>query len=199
MVTNTGTDAHGVSAVVVSDAISTTSTALDVKGGTSVSIPVSITGNDSPDGPYAIVVYLQYSDALGSNKTSSQGASIYLLPALQLTDVRYNWDVFHLTGKGTIGSSDSTTLLFKVRSASAAVIYSGMSLKAGLATNVPGLTILNSSLPIDPIGPKGQTRDIAIQIVSNHAPPGVYNIQLSLYSKDNQLIAGQTIQITVTG
>lgn len=197
IVTNTGADATGVTAVVVSDAISATSTALDIKGGSSMSIRVSITGNDVPDGPYAVVVYLQYGDALGSNRTSSQGVSIYLLPALQLADVRYNWDIFHLTGKSTISSSDSTTLLFKVKSGSAAVIYSGMSLKTRLVTDVPGLAILNSSIPISPIGPKGQTGDIAIQIVSNHAPPGTYNIRLSLLSKDNQLIAEQDVQITV--
>jgi len=199
VVTNNGADASGVTAVIVSDAITTSLNALDVKGGSRVTLPVSMTGKDMPDGPYAVVVYLQYSDALGTDKTASQGVSIYLLPALQLADIRYQWDILHPLGKSTIGTADGTVLLFKVKSESVAVIYSGMSMTAKLATTVPGLSVLNSSLQIGPIGPNGITSDYAIQIVSNHAPPGTYTIQLSLYSKDNQLIAQQTVKITITG
>ncbi len=203
-VMNQGADASGVTPIVQCDAISTSSSPVDLRHGSSAIIPITISGKDVPDGSYALVVYLQYSSVLGSNRTASQGTSIYLLPNVQLTSVRYRSEFpYHLLPpyKDTIGKYDNTTLLFKVQSMSSSVIYSGMSVSAKLQTppNVQGLSISPTSLAIEPIGPKGTTSEYGFVVISNGAPPGVYIWQILLYSKDNQLIMQQPLQITVTG
>jgi hypothetical protein len=203
-VVNQGADASGVMPIIQCDAISTSSSPVDLKHGSSVMIPITISGKDVADGSYALVVYLQYSSGLGSNRTASQGTSIYLLPNVQLTSVRYRSEFpYHLLPpyKDTIGKYDNTTLLFKVQSMSSSVIYSGMTVSAKLQTppNVQGLSISPTSLAIEPIGPKGTTSEYGFVVISNGAPPGVYVWQILLYSKDNQLIMPQSLQITVTG
>lgn len=199
IVENKGADASGVTAVVVSDAISASSSPVDVRHGSSSSIPITITAKDVPDGAYAVVVYLQYSNGTSTSKTDSKGTSIYLLPKLTLTTPRFEADLFHPFGKNSIGTNDSTTVLFQVQSASSSVIYSGMYASATLDLNVPGLSIVPASSAIGPIGPNGRTGDHRFKIISNGAPPGTYNLRISLYSKDNQLVMQETLQVTVTG
>jgi hypothetical protein len=203
-VMNQGADANGVMPIVQCDAISTSSSPVDLRQGFSTLIPITISGKDVTDGSYALVVYLQYSNGLGSNKTASQGTSIYLLPNVQLTSVRYRSEFpFQLLPpyKNTIGRYDNTTLLFRVQSMSSSVIYSGISVSAKLLRplNVPGLSISPTSLAIEPIGPKGTTSEYGFIVISNGAPAGLYDWQILLYSKDNQLIMQQPLQITVTG
>jgi hypothetical protein len=202
-VTNSGGDATGVLPIVVSAAISgTVSSPVDLKRGTSSLIPITITGNDIPDGSYPVVVYLQFLSGSVANRTASQRTSIYLLPNVQLTSVRYRSEVpFHLLPpyKNAIGRSDNTSLLFKVQSTSSSVVYGGLSVSAKLNLTVQGLSIVPSSLPIESIGPHGTTGDYSLSIVSNGAPVGTYGYVVSLYSKDNQLIMQIPELITVTG
>jgi len=156
IVENKGADASGVTAVVVSDAISASSSPVDVRHGSSSSIPITITAKDVPDGAYAVVVYLQYSNGTSTSKTDSKGTSIYLLPKLTLTTPRFEADLFHPFGKNSIGTNDGTTVLFQVQSTSSSVIYSGMCASATLDLNVPGLSIVPTSSAIGPIGPNGR-------------------------------------------
>jgi hypothetical protein len=199
-ITNGGSDASGVTAIVTSDAVKASSSSVDIKAGATSDIAVTLTGKDVQDGAYAVVVSLQYSDALGSNKTESEGVSIYLLPLLEFTNTRYQRDLFHPFGKSSIGSvNDTTTYLFQVHSKSSAVIYDGAFVTAKLAVTVPGLSISPSSIPVQSLGPDGKSHDYSFIISSNHAPPGTYSFQIALHSKDNQLVTSQTVQIVVAG
>lgn len=196
-VANNGSDAKGVEVVIVSDAISAASDDADVRRGTTTEIKVSITGKDVQDGPYAVVVFLQYSDELGVHKTDSKGASVYLLPRIELIDVRFQADLFHPFGKNTIGKKDTTSLLFKISSKSTSVIYNGLSGKAAFSVNVPGISIDPLIVSVEPVGPNGKTADYSFKITSDGAPPGTYNVTIFVYSKDNQLVAQQTVQLVV--
>jgi hypothetical protein len=198
MVTNSGGDATGVSAVIVSEAVSGSSSEVDVKQGSTTGVMITIAGKDVQDGTYTVTVFLQYSDFFGAHKTSSQGASIYLLPNVELSDVRFKPTILHPLGKSGIGTQDTTSVLFKVHSKSTSVLYNGLSAKATLTINVPGISIDPSSVQIGTLGPNGRTTDYSVQISTNNAPPGTYSLQISLYSKDNQLVAQQTEQFTVT-
>jgi len=197
-VTNGGGDATGVSAVIVSDAVSGSSSEVDVKQGSTTGIMITITGKDVQDGSYAVTVFLQYSDFFGAHKTGSQEASILLVPNVELSDVRFKPTILHPLGKSGIGTQDSTSVLFKVHSKSTSVLYRGLYVKASLSINVPGISIDPSSIQIGALGPNGLTGDYSVQISTNNAPPGTYSLLISLYSKDNQLVAQQTEQFTVT-
>jgi hypothetical protein len=198
-VANNGTDANGVSAFIISDAISSVSETANVKHGAQALLKVSISGKDLQDGSYGAKVYLQYSDETGSHTTASKETSIYLVPNAELADVRFQPDLFHPLGKNTIGKKDSTTLLFKVHSKSNGVVYSATWSKAILSISVPGVSIDPSSLQVEPVGPNGRTGDYSFAITSDNAPPGTYNITISLYSKDSQLVMQQTVQLVVAG
>lgn len=198
-VANNGTDAKDVAAFIISDAMSSVSETTSVKHGAQALVKVSVSGKDVQDGSYGVKVYLQYSDETGSHTTASKETSIYLFPNIELTDARFQPDLFHPLGKGTIGKTDSTTLLFKVHSKSNAVVYSGTLSKAVFSISVPGISIDPSSITVEPIGPNGRTGDYGFNITSDNAPPGTYNIILSLHSKENQLIMQNTIQLVVAG
>lgn len=198
-VTNAGTPAKGVTVVVTSDAVSASSESVDINTG-STTIPLTLTGKDVQDGTYPVLIYLRYSDQLGSNQTASKGVSIYLLPAAEFTDVKYIQDFWHPFGKSSIGrTSDNTTLLFKIHGKSSLVIYHGLVATATLTTNVPGLSITPQSIQIMSVGPNGMTEDYRFNIRSDvgGAPPGTYTFQIQLFSKDNQMITQLTESITV--
>jgi hypothetical protein len=196
-VTNNGGDASRVTPVLLSDAVTVSSGSVDLKKGTTTTITLTITGKDIVDGSYALIVFLQYSNQLGMNKTDSKGTSIYLLPHVEFTNVRYQTEYLLFT-KDTIGKSDSTNLLFQVQSMSSSTIYNGMTASIRMSMNVPGLSATPTSLPIGSLGPNGKTTDYSFKILSNNTPPGKYSLQISLYSKDNQLITQTTMPITVT-
>ena len=123
-VANSGADATGVVPIVASDAISASvSTPIDLRQGSSSSIPVTITGKDVADGTYQVAIYVQFSSGVGTNRTASKEISINLLPNAQLTSVKYHVDLFHLFGKNSIGRNDNTTLLFLMYKAGAPLSF----------------------------------------------------------------------------
>jgi len=199
MITNNGADAHGVVAVAQSDGISGISDQYDVKSGSSVSVPMPIVAKDVTDGKYAVGVFIQYSDNLGSHQTSSQDFTILLLPNADFSNVRFIFDIFQPLGKSKIGKTDSTALLFKVQSHSNKVIYEGMSARINMSISPPGFTISPQTLPIDAIGPRGVSGDYNFTIKSSNSPPGSYDISIGLYSKSGVLIAVQTVTLVITG
>jgi len=198
VVSNDGGDAKEVTVVVASDAIESVSGRENVKEGSQVKISLVITGEDVQDGPHDVEVYLQYSDGLGSHTTASKHSPIYLIPNAELVDVRFEFDIFQPFGKSNLGKTDSTSLLFKTHSKSSRVVYTGIWSKLSLSIAVPGISVNPSSIQIEPIGPNGMTGDYRFSIITDNAPSGTYSLTIALYSKDNQLIAQQTVQLTVS-
>jgi hypothetical protein len=198
-VVNNGTDANEVAVVVISDAVTCVSESSKVNKGSQAALKISITGKDIPDGLYPVKVYLQYSDELGTHSTATKETSIRLMPNIELVDVRFQPDLFHPFGKNTMGKKDTTNLLFKVHSRSNAVVYSGIQSRMVLSISVTGISTSPSTVQVERIGPNGRTGDYGFTITSDDAPPGTYNLTIGLYSKDNQLIMQQSVQLIVTG
>jgi len=171
---------------------------VDVTSGTSADIRVRVEARDARDGAYNAQVWLHFSDSAGAHDTEAKGVSFYIVPYAVLQDVRWAPDFWHPFGKGTIGRSDTTTALFKVLSKSQSVVYEGMVVRAAFTVSAPGLTVTPTGIPIDPIGPQGKSNDYAFAIRSNNTPPGKYTLLFSLYSRDNQLITQETLEITIT-
>ncbi|MFI5450001.1 MAG: hypothetical protein ACHQ03_09610 [Candidatus Bathyarchaeia archaeon] len=63
--------------------------------------------------------------------------SFYILPIIQVKDFRFAQDFWHPFGKGTIGQTDFSNVLFKVSSGSKYVIYQGIYATTGLLPSVP--------------------------------------------------------------
>jgi hypothetical protein len=197
-VTVLGDDAKNVSVHTDSTVLIIASSPLDIKSGTSTNFNFSLSANDVQDGPYSANVWLTYSDSSGPQNSKPITESFYLLPKIQVEDLRFTPDFWHPLGKGTIGETDSTSVLFKVSSGSKNVIYQGIYATTSLSVAAPGLTLNASIIPVSALGPQGTSNDYSITIKSNNTPPGQYVIFLSLYSKDNQFVTQASIALTVS-
>jgi hypothetical protein len=193
-----GDDIKNVSVHTDSIVLIIASDSLDIKSGTSANFNITLSTNDVQDGPYSANVWLTYSGTSGTNSSKSITESFYVLPKIQLEDVRFAPDFWHPFGKGTIGQTDSTNLLFKVSSGSKKVIYQGIYVTTSLSVAAPGMTLNVSSIPVSALGPQGTSKDYSITAESNNTPPGQYVIFLMLYSKDNQFVTQAFITLTVS-
>jgi hypothetical protein len=170
----------------------------DINAGTAVNLDVALQALDVQDGSYSAHVWGQYSDSNGIHNSDPLTVNFFIVPNVNLSELGWAPDLFHPFGKGTIGSTDSTTLLFKVVSQSHSETYQGLTAKASFNETAPSLTISPSVLSLNPIGPQGVSQQYSVTVTSNSTPPGVYTIILTLYSKDGQVAAQGTLQLTVT-
>lgn len=193
-----GDDVKNVSVHTDSTVLVIASNSLDMKSGTSTNFNISLSTNDVQDGPYSANVWLTYSDSSGTNSSKPITESFYVLPKIQVEDLRFAPDFWHLFGKETIGKTDSTNVLFKVSSGSKNVIYQGIYATTTLSVAAPGLTLNPSTISVSALGPQGTSNDYSITVQSSSTPPGQYVIFLSLYSKDNQLVTRASITLTVS-
>jgi hypothetical protein len=193
-----GEDAKNVSVNADSAALVITGNPLDIKSGSSVDFGISVSAKDVQDGLYNTSLWLTYSDSSGLERSKPIEESFYVLPYLELKDLRSAPDFWHPFGKETIAKTDSTNVLFKVSSESKNVIYQCVYAAASFNVPAPGLALNPSRVPVSALGPQGTSNDYSISVSSDNTPPGQYVILLSLYSKDNQLITQASITITVS-
>jgi hypothetical protein len=170
----------------------------DINAGTAVNLDVALQALDVQDGVYSAHVWGQYSDSNGVHKSDPLAVNFFVVPNVKLSQLGWASDFFHPFGKGTIGATDSTTLLFKVTSQSHSETYQGLTAKVSFNETAPSLTVSPSTLSLHPIGPQGVSQQYSVTVTSNSTPPGVYSVILTLYSKDGQLAAQGTLQLTVT-
>ena len=194
----TGDDARSVTVKSDSPHILVEGQPVDVRSGTSADIKVHVEARDVHDGPYKAQLWLYFSDSAGTHDTEAKEVSFYILPHVSLQDVRWASDFWHPFGKGEIGRTDSTTASFKISSQSKNMVYEGMVATAAFMVSDPGLKIIPTQMSIEPIGPQGRSNDYGFTIDSNNTPPGKYMLLISLFSKDHQLVAEATLELTVT-
>jgi len=170
----------------------------NVNAGTASDLDVTLQALDVQDGSYSAHVWGQYSDASGIHISDPVTVNFFIVPNANLSGLSWASDFFHPFGKGTIGATDSTTLHFKVTSQSHNVVYQDLTAKLSFNETAPSLAISPNTLSLDTIGPQGLSQQYSATVTSNNTPPGVYTVILTLYSKDGQLAAQGTLQLTVT-
>jgi hypothetical protein len=181
-----------------SSALIVQTTPSDIGSGSAVDLDATVQALDVQDGSYEARMWVHYSDTTGIHDSDPIKATFFIVPHARINQPKWSSDLFHPFGKGTIGKTDSTTLLFGITSQSQSVVYQGMTAKLIFNVSAPGLSAAPNTISLDSIGPQGVSKDYAVTVNSNNTPPGVYTLVVSLYSKDNQLIAQGTLELTVT-
>jgi len=186
-------DANLVSVLVSCQALVASS---DQKGvirvGTTERIVVAVNGKDVADAKYPVSIQVQYSDDFGTHRTEAWTGYITLLPSIEFSDVNWMLTIWQPFGKNRISQNDNTELSVKVRSKhrNATVIYTGLEVRVELlaAQNI-GVSIDPTTQRIQPLGPLAESQNYKFKLESKNAVVGVYQLKLSLYSKDGELVA----------
>jgi len=181
-----------------SSALIVRTTPTDIGLGSAVDLDATVQALDVQDGSYEARMWVHYSDTTAIHDSDPTKVSFFIVPHASINQLRWASDFFHPFGKGTIGKTDSTTLLFRVASQSQSIVYQGLTAKLIFNVSAPGLSAAPNAISLDTIGPQGVSKDYTVTVNSNNTPPGVYTLLVSLYSKDNQTVAQGTLELTVT-
>jgi len=189
-VSSSGGDAKGVSLVILSEGFSVSSDKKDlIRAGSTERISVTIDAKDVIDGSYSISIALQYTDDFGANQTKPKSVSVFILPAVEFTDITWKFDLFQPFGKNRIKQTDDTEFYVGVRSKSRSTLkYTGLTISASPSMRDVGVSVQPNSWPVEPLGPSAISPSYTFKLESRKAVLGTYQVRLSLYSKDGVLV-----------
>jgi hypothetical protein len=167
-------------------------------GHKNTNLTVSVSSNDVTNKVYEMQVWISYDDSSGHHDTAYQTVSVYVLPAVEITNVVWEkTGLFDIWPKSTIKQTDSTALNFSVLSRSHMTIYDNLQATIRILNEARGIAISPSYIPIEPIGSGGQpTKPYCFHIYSNNAVVGKYNIQIIITSH-GYIAATCVVELTV--
>lgn len=201
VVSNRGGEARNAQVELSSMAVSSyISNPTVIEAHSNGTLVVSLRASDVANGEYEMAIWITYEDSKGQNSTPHQIKEVYVLPAVEITNVGWEktGNVWPWDQKSTIRTIDATTLNFTVHSLSRAATYENLVASAANLLNARNLTITPGSIRIEPIGPGGTTEiQYSFHIQSNDTPVGKYQIGISIVS-DDHVTTTYTVDFTVS-